>query len=518
MTRSLRSAVQTESTERWLKRHGFQANPFAEQDAEREQARLASYFVDTPYYQDILGDVTQPRSIVIYAGRGCGKSAHRIMTFLACHPQTPQSTILGVNYTDFGRFTERLRRGSAYALLQDHLSNILRQTVETFVHLLLEDTTTTLQLPDERLGLLKWFWEEYGITIVDPGHYFEILRKIEPELFTQIEWTTFRQGWTARRLTPLLQSEPCWQSIKVQRLARLVDEPLEPLFDPEQLSAAMLFRQLVEVIQSTGIQAIYILVDRVEETELFAADTSVVADMLAPLLGELALIEVAGAAFKFFLPREVAHLLAMRPQIRTDRILFYELRWEDSALRELLHQRLISFSDGRIIDLGQLCEPDLATTIETELIFRALQTPRMLLRLAEALILAHCQQAGEALYLTRADWQAACRGYEQNAQLTPLLYPPLIIRPAEQKVVIGERSVRLTDTPFALLNALAEQSGQVIPQRQLLKIAGSADALRKAVERLRKEIEPNPKAPVYLVTVRGKGLRLDHVVEVDFVN
>ncbi|MCB2101376.1 MAG: response regulator transcription factor [Rhodobacterales bacterium] len=68
--------------------------------------------------------------------------------------------------------------------------------------------------------------------------------------------------------------------------------------------------------------------------------------------------------------------------------------------------------------------------------------------------------------------------------------------------------VRLTSVEAALLRALAETPGAVLSREDLIAATGAAGGGRAVdvqVTRLRRKIEPDPRMPRYLQTVRGKG-------------
>ena len=68
--------------------------------------------------------------------------------------------------------------------------------------------------------------------------------------------------------------------------------------------------------------------------------------------------------------------------------------------------------------------------------------------------------------------------------------------------------VRLTSLEAVLLKALAERPGTVLSRDQLVALTGAAGGGRAVdvqVTRLRRKIEPDPRVPRYLHTVRGKG-------------
>ena len=70
------------------------------------------------------------------------------------------------------------------------------------------------------------------------------------------------------------------------------------------------------------------------------------------------------------------------------------------------------------------------------------------------------------------------------------------------------RPVRLTSAEIALLAILAEQPGQPMSREDMMERTGIGGSLRSIdvqVTRLRRKIEPDPKAPRYLQTIRGEG-------------
>lgn len=70
--------------------------------------------------------------------------------------------------------------------------------------------------------------------------------------------------------------------------------------------------------------------------------------------------------------------------------------------------------------------------------------------------------------------------------------------------------VRLTEAEVAMLRVLATRPGEVVSREELAKRTGAG--LERSVDvqvtRLRRKVEIDPRAPVYLQTVRGVGYRL----------
>lgn len=78
----------------------------------------------------------------------------------------------------------------------------------------------------------------------------------------------------------------------------------------------------------------------------------------------------------------------------------------------------------------------------------------------------------------------------------------------------GQEEIRLTMAEAELLAALAQRAGEAVSREELSQqpsAEGSGRAVDVQITRLRRKIEPDPRFPRYLHTVRGRGymLRLD---------
>ena len=82
------------------------------------------------------------------------------------------------------------------------------------------------------------------------------------------------------------------------------------------------------------------------------------------------------------------------------------------------------------------------------------------------------------------------------------------------RVTVGDREVKLTNTEFRLLEVLARNAGQIMPNELLLsrvwgpEAVDEVDYVKVFTYRLRRKIEPDPAHPRYLLTERGLGYRL----------
>jgi two-component system phosphate regulon response regulator OmpR len=80
--------------------------------------------------------------------------------------------------------------------------------------------------------------------------------------------------------------------------------------------------------------------------------------------------------------------------------------------------------------------------------------------------------------------------------------------PDRSELIDGTETVRLTDVETSLLSVLAETPGGIVTRDELVdrsKAAVNARSIDVQVNRLRRKIEVDPKAPRYLQTVRGSG-------------
>jgi two-component system alkaline phosphatase synthesis response regulator PhoP len=95
----------------------------------------------------------------------------------------------------------------------------------------------------------------------------------------------------------------------------------------------------------------------------------------------------------------------------------------------------------------------------------------------------------------------------------PFRFGDVEVRFREARVLRKGRPVHLTHRMFELLRAFLERRGEALSRDELLDEAWGPDAAPSArtvdvhVAWLRQRLEPNPKVPRYLQTVRGVGYR-----------
>ena len=95
----------------------------------------------------------------------------------------------------------------------------------------------------------------------------------------------------------------------------------------------------------------------------------------------------------------------------------------------------------------------------------------------------------------------------------PITAAELTVDPGRRQVTFAGERVQLTYVEFELLAALAGSPGHVFDRRALLERIWGDSTYRDPrtidvhIRHLREKIEPEPKQPEYLLTVRGVGYR-----------
>lgn len=89
-------------------------------------------------------------------------------------------------------------------------------------------------------------------------------------------------------------------------------------------------------------------------------------------------------------------------------------------------------------------------------------------------------------------------------------FGPFAFNSARGELTRDGATVRLTEAEVAMLRVLAARPGEVVSREEMAKRTGAG--LERSVDvqvtRLRRKMETDPRAPIFLQTVRGVGYRL----------
>lgn len=517
-----------ETLQAWLDIHGFLANPFATQEAAREEKVLGQYFVPPAYFDEIQGDARSPRTTFVFAPRGSGKTAMCLMIERFCQASLEgEGKILAVPYTDFTLVVEAVGGDLDRVTPRLHVTEILKQGVATLAGLLQRRTEFVQRVQQDfsqgERTLLQWYCFSYA-------------HRLRPE---QLSLLRERLGFVIHILEEPAEPFGFTRKPKRDRLKRRVSRELAILLDERnRLSPVQLLRDFVELVRRLGIDTVYILVDGVDELLETAADVEAASRLLAPLTANLRLLDMPHLAFKFFLPTEIMDCLLEQGRVRRDRVLIREIRWGEEELAEILRQRLRAFNRLGYDSLAAVCVPELRGHIDQVLIQKAQGSPRALLRLGELLLAEHCRWSGAAdreidepaLERALRKWETE-RGTGALEELvtseaeTGELAIGLWVDEGTGNVYVGGQKLDppLTALEYSLLRFLYRNRGQICSKDKIAanvyqdlyeRVDAASDAaIDRLVYRVRKRIEPPDRSPVYIITVRGRGYRLDNAVD-----
>ena len=119
----------------------------------------------------------------------------------------------------------------------------------------------------------------------------------------------------------------------------------------------------------------------------------------------------------------------------------------------------------------------------------------------------------------REELRAFCRLFAEYVlahQTAASAGPGLSVDEVSGEVTVGGHPVELTQLEFKLISLLYRMGNSIVDKYEIVEgVWGDEHMLdvddariEKLVSRLRQKVEPDPSAPVYLTTVRGRGYRL----------
>jgi len=114
--------------------------------------------------------------------------------------------------------------------------------------------------------------------------------------------------------------------------------------------------------------------------------------------------------------------------------------------------------------------------------------------------------------------KACLRRANQRAdESVDVLFPSssVMLDCGRHELVIDDRAIYLTPTEFEVLRYLMRYPGRVLKTNAILNQVwgperiGEPDLVKQYIYRLREKIEPDPRSPTYIHTVRGEGYYFD---------
>lgn len=315
---------------------GLNENPFQYTNADKEVDLIDQYFIYPDYFQDVWGDPENPVSNIIYAPRGGGKTAQRLMIEKKA---LKFEEVLTVTYTDhdLSSFNSINEIGLSYHL--EYLNRLLLLSFFNRLHIL-SDFDYTHEFD---------FSERQYIYKLCRIYLFETPASFPKQAINSLKTISDHAVDTWRKF-----KDPIADVIKAISRAKgaEVDISKVQLDKNLQNSHKDNFLNIKYLLNRLGISTIYILVDKVDEQSLTGNDPKSSYSFIAELIKDLELLETDGIGFKFFLWD------ALKPyctrDARPDRIFSFTLRWEYSQIRTMLNKRLKAYSSQVVTDALKL--------------------------------------------------------------------------------------------------------------------------------------------------------------------
>ncbi len=317
------------SFQEYLKKLGFRTNPFQHTNADNEFDILDKYFIPPDYFEDIWGNPMQPVSNIVYAPRGAGKTAQRIMLekkaqmaenvlaiTYASHDLTKYRSVDEITMVYHYEYLNRLLLISFFSRLSDldnfdfkkEFDSTERQFIYKLCKIYLFNTPNSF--PKQAINSLK--------TMQDK------MKDI---------WNNFK--------------EPISQIIKEISKNKGVEIDLSKIDIDNKLALSHKdnFFNMTSFLKKIGIDSIYILIDRIDEQDLTGNDPKLSYKFISPLIKDLDLIETPGLGFKFFIWDALKKYCEL--DARPDRIFSYDLIWSYDRLHELLDKRIKVYTNNQ---------------------------------------------------------------------------------------------------------------------------------------------------------------------------
>ncbi len=369
------------NTTEFVQSLGFSEDPFAHTNADNE-SRLQEYFVKPPYFEEVFGDPDNPQSFFVFAPRGGGKSAQRIMIEKKC----AESNVLSLTYDDFDLFPIR---NAKEAKLEHHIRRILRIG---FVGLLvsLDDEPAKVELlSKEEKSLLAKRIELHVENLSFPEFEATLksLRSITDKIGRFFDKYRPYIGTAANAITQRILDTNAL--LPYAGSARL-----------EEFNSKYELELLGQYARKIGYKSVYVLVDKVDESELTGNSAIRSFELLEPMVRSLHILETDGIAFKFFLWDAIEPRFA--EVARPDRIRYRKLKWDNGTLKTLLQKRLMAFSNRTVRKLDSVADSIRPYDLDELAVLFANRSPRDLIRVCQKIVAEQQQSDSRADLLGKA--------------------------------------------------------------------------------------------------------------------
>lgn len=381
---------------------GFDSDPFAKTNADEEE-RLENYFIAPPFYAAVYGDIASPKSSLVFAPRGNGKTALKRKIELS----SQSSNFLCIAYNSFRTTGKTINEIN----MDFHLTSIIRLLLVALVSSTYEKGIIKLNNSDRHI--LYIFIKRY-LNAIDQSELKECISSIK-NLSDRA-----RELWNA--LTGPI-------ALVINALAAKIGLNPSEIKKFEEAGGSLgdlmdQLRVLEGFSKKLGFSSVYILFDRIDENNLTSNSSANAYRFVEPLITDLHFLELPGYGFKFFLWDLL--LDNYRKVARPDRVKYYQISWDVNQLVTMLSERLRAYSSGRVSNLKTLIEQSSQFELDLFISYFAQGSPRNLIRICKEILDQQSQIDSTA---TKISSEAIIRGFDKIAEnISVERYPDMVIK------------------------------------------------------------------------------------------
>lgn len=382
---------------RFLKQFGFAEDPFASTNA-ADEPNLSDYFVEPPYFASVMGDPARPKSHVVLAPRGGGKTAQRRMI----EDASQQENILCLTYDTFD-LRDRFKLSDA--TWEYHVEQVARLIlVGVLAHLVDNEPALDAIDKDSKAHLGVYVHRFLGSMTEDQFSQAVQSIKSRPEKATE-----FVRRFSGP-LTGLVGAVMKFFGLPTVEVKAAKAEQMRG----ESLRLDL--QRLIGIARQAGFDSVYVLVDRVDEIPQTSVDAAKTFQFIQSLVTDLPTLELDGAAFKFFLWDLIEQELRSSGG-RPDRVPIFTLAWSANDLEQMISRRLYALSGQKVSRLTELFCPGLRLNADALMAHLAGGSPRDLIRMMARVVAEQTRTTDNASCIgEKALWDGIRHFSDERAQ------------------------------------------------------------------------------------------------------
>lgn len=177
--------------------------------------------------------------------------------------------------------------------------------------------------------------------------------------------------------------------------------------------------QLLSIVRAAGKHSVYILMDKIDESEKTGGSPERTYRMLEPIVQDLELLGLSGYGFKIFAWDKITDLF--RSKARPDRVPQYSLSWPRKRIEQLIAARIMAFSSDRFSSFADIMATR-GSAADSIIALFADHSPRNAIRICERILAVQADLDNTATTISPVAFDRGITTFAD--QLTVDLYGP----------------------------------------------------------------------------------------------